>query len=79
MSGVDGGDGGMGHRVRCGRPKGSEDFGGCVATQKLPTKVATKSPGQSVSYSEAASGLHTGWQGTDAVASFSGSPYSVRL
>ena len=31
-----------------------------------------------VSYSEAASGLHTGYQGTDALANLTGTPYSAR-
>ena len=60
-------------------PKGVESFDAYVATQKLPTTVAHKLPGQCVSYSEAASGLLTGLQGTDAGASLSGTPYSVRL
>ena len=57
-------------------PKGVESFGAYVATQKLPTTVA---PQQCVSYSEAASGLLTSYQGTDAGASLPGTPYSVRL
>ena len=46
---------------------------------KLPTTAAYKSPPQSVIYSEAASGLLTGYQGTDAGASLPGSLYRVRL
>ena len=38
-----------------------------------------KLPPHSVSYSEAASGLLTSLQGTDAVTNLSGTPYSVRL
>ena len=38
-----------------------------------------KLPPHSVSYSEAASGLLTSLQGTDAVKNLSGTPYSVRL
>ena len=41
----------------------------------LPSKKAIKSPPQSVSYSEAASGLLTGCQGTDALANLPGSWY----
>ena len=59
--------------------KGSEAFGAYVETQKLPTTAAPKSPSQYVSYSEAASGLLTSSQGTDARANLSGSWYSVRL
>ena len=45
-------------------------------TQRLPAlKKTIKSPPQCVSNSEAASGLLTGYQGTDALASLSGSPY----
>ena len=40
-----------------------------------PSKKAIKSQPQSVSASAAASGLLTGYQGTDALASLSGSPY----
>ena len=40
-----------------------------------PSKKTIKSPQQCVSYSEAASGPHTGYQGTDALASLSGSLY----
>ena len=47
-------------------------------TQRLPApKKAIKSPPQCVSYSAAASGPHTGLQGTDALASLSGSPYQA--
>ena len=58
---------------------GSESFGAYVATQKLATPVANKSPPHPVSYSEAASGLLTGVQGTDAVTNLPGSWDSVRL
>ena len=45
-----------------------------LKTQRLPApKKAIKSPPQSVSNSEAASGLLTGQQGTDALANLSGS------
>ena len=40
-----------------------------------PSKKDIKSPRQCVSNSEAASGLHTGYQGTDAVTNLPGSPY----
>ena len=47
-----------------------------IKTQRLPApKKAIKPQPQSVSNSEAASGLLTGYQGTDALASLSGSPY----
>ena len=62
-----------------GRAKGFAHFGAYVSTQKLPTPAANRLPSQSVSYSEAASGLLTGSQGTDAGANLSGSWYSVRL
>ncbi len=42
-----------------------------------PSKKTIKSQPQCVSYSEAASGLLTGCQGTDALASLSGSPYQA--
>ena len=60
-------------------PKGVESFDAYVATQKLPTTVAHKLPGQCVSNSEAASGLLISLQGTDAPANLPGSWYSVRL
>ena len=44
-----------------------------------PSKKAIKSPPQCVSNSEAASGLLTSSQGTDAPTNLSGTPYSVRL
>ena len=45
-------------------------------TQRLPAlKKTIKSPPQCVSNSEAASGLLTGYQGTDALANLPGSPY----
>ena len=45
-----------------------------IKTQRLPApKKAIKSQPQSVSYSEAASGLLTGSQGTDALANLPGS------
>ena len=47
--------------------------------QGAAKKKSIKSPPQCVSYSEAASGLLTGYQGTDAGASLPGSLYSVRL
>ena len=51
-----------------------------IKTQRLPApKKAIKSPPQCVSNSEAASGLLTGYLGTDAGASLPGSRYSVRL
>ena len=51
-----------------------------IKTQRLPApKKAIKSQPQCVSYSEAASGLLTSHQGTDAHANLCGSPYSVRL
>ena len=51
-----------------------------IKAQRLPAlKKAIKSPQQCVSNSEAASGPHTGYQGTDAVTSLPGTPYSVRL
>ena len=47
-------------------------------TQRLPApKKAIKLQPQCVSYSEAASGLLTSLQGTDALASLSGSPYQA--
>ena len=47
-----------------------------IKTQRLPApKKAIKSQPQCVSYSEAASGLLTGLQGTDALANLPGSPY----
>ena len=49
-----------------------------VRCNSLPTTPSPKSPPQCVSYSEAASGLLTGYQGTDARASLPGSRYSVR-
>ena len=61
------------------RCKGRRAFGACVAMQKLPTTVAPRSPRQCVSNSEAASGLLTGLQGTDALTNLPGTPYSVRL
>ena len=49
-------------------------------TQRLPApKKAIKSLTQCVSNSEAASGPHTSPQGTDAVTSLPGTPYSARL
>ena len=42
-----------------------------------PSKKAIKSPPQCVSNSEAASGLLTSYQGTDALASLSGTPYQA--
>ena len=42
-----------------------------------PSKKTIKSPRQCVSNSEAASGLHTGYQGTDALANLPGSPYQA--
>ena len=42
-----------------------------------PSKKAIKPQPQCVSNSEAASGPHTGYQGTDALASLSGSPYQA--
>ena len=49
-------------------------------TQRLPApKKSPKPQPQSVSNSEAASGLLTGPQGTDAVTSLPGTPYSARL
>ena len=49
-----------------------------IKTQRLPApKKAIKSQPQCVSNSEAASGPHTGYQGTDALASLSGSPYQA--
>ena len=49
-------------------------------TQRLPApKKAIKSLMQCVSNSEAASGPHTSYQGTDAVTSLPGTPYSARL
>ena len=51
-----------------------------IKTQKLPAlKKAIKPQPQCVSYSEAASGLLTSLQGTDAVTKLSGTSYSVRL
>ena len=51
-----------------------------IKTQRLPApKKAIKLQPQCVSYSAAASGLLTGYQGTDAVTSLPGSWYSVRL
>ena len=45
-------------------------------TQRLPApKKSPKLQPQCVSYSEAASGLHTSYQGTDARANLPGSPY----
>ena len=45
-----------------------------IKTQQLPAlKKAIKSQPQCVSYSEAASGLLTGYQGTDALANLPGS------
>ena len=52
---------------------------GFVCHHRPPTAAATRSPQQCISYSEAASGLLTGSQGTDARANLSGSRYSVRL
>ena len=50
-----------------------------IKTQRLPApKKAIKPLMQCVSYSAAASGPHTGYQGTDAVTNLPGSPYSVR-
>ena len=47
-----------------------------IKTQRLPAlKKAIKPLMQCVSYSEAASGPHTGYQGTDALANLPGSPY----
>ena len=49
-----------------------------IKTQRLPAlKKAIKPQPQCVSYSEAASGLLTGLQGTDALASLSGIPYQA--
>ena len=45
--------------------------------QGAALKKAIKSPPQCVSNSEAASGPHTSLQGTDALASLSGSPYQA--
>ena len=50
-----------------------------VRRYKLPTPPSPKPPQQCVSYSEAASGLLTGYQGTDALTNLFGSWYSVRL
>ena len=51
-----------------------------IKTQKPPApKKSIKSPPQCVSNSEAASGLLTSLQGTDAPANLPGTPYSVRL
>ena len=51
-----------------------------IKTQRLPAlKKAIKLQPQCVSYSEAASGLLTGYQGTDAHTNLPGTPYSVRL
>ena len=51
-----------------------------IKTQQPPApKKSIKSPPQCVSYSEAASGLLTGLQGTDASTNLSGSRDSVRL
>ena len=48
-------------------------------TQRLPAlKKAIKPQPHCVSNSEAASGLHTGCQGTDARTNLPGTPYSVR-
>ena len=45
-----------------------------IKTQQLPVlKKAIKSQPQCVSYSAAASGPHTGYQGTDALANLPGS------
>ena len=45
-----------------------------IKTQRLPApKKAIKPQPQCVSYSEAASGPHTGYQGTDALANLPGS------
>ena len=49
-----------------------------IKTQRLPAlKKAIKPQPQCVSYSAAASGLLTRSQGTDALASLSGSPYQA--
>ena len=49
-----------------------------IKTQRLPApKKAIKSQPQCVSYSEAASGPHTSYQGTDALANLPGSPYQA--
>ena len=51
-----------------------------IKTQKPASqKKFPKLQPQCVSNSEAASGPHTGYQGTDALASLTGTPYSVRL
>ena len=47
--------------------------------QGAALKKSIKPQPQCVSNSEAASGLLTGLQGTDALANLPGSPYSVRL
>ena len=49
-----------------------------IKTQRLPApKKAIKSLTQCVSNSAAASGPHTGHQGTDALANLPGSPYQA--
>ena len=49
-----------------------------IKPQRLPApKKAIKSQPQCVSYSEAASGPHTSYQGTDALANLPGSPYQA--
>ena len=49
-----------------------------IKTQRLPApKKAIKPQPQCVSNSEAASGPHTSYQGTDALASLSGIPYQA--
>ena len=51
-----------------------------IKTQKPASqKKSPKPQPQCVSYSEAASGLLTSLQGTDAVTSLPGTPYSARL
>ena len=49
-----------------------------IKTQRLPApKKAIKPRMQCVSYSEAASGPHTGYQGTDAPTNLFGSAFNV--
>ena len=62
-----------------GEPRALDPSVPTYQRSSLPTTPSSKSPGQCVSNSEAASGLLTSFQGTDAHTNLPGTPYSVRL
>ena len=65
--------------IRKGAFGAQQPFSTYVPTSQTHDLATPKSPPQFVSASEAASGLHTSYQGTDAPASLLGSVFSVRL